>query len=224
MSAEKEIYGYFLFKWLPKELIHKYLDAETEQLHRGVFFDRELRFFTIVVDVRKSAPKIGSLVEMNSVDDGDYPSGWNKCYVNKIALLLTREKEEIIKINRINNGINKGSEIMKDKLINSVKKGAEQATVNQTSELLFGVFRSMMGDNVPDFFNTDLGKELAKSFVAFGIMGMSEHLNLPASSEVVSECAQLQIQTSSMRILEPHIEKLKEAGLALVNQNKKLEE
>ena len=119
---------------------------------------------------------------------------------------------------------------MKSELISGIKKGTKQAAANQASELLFEIFKSLMGDKMPDFFNTDAGKELAKGFVAFATIGVVEHLDVLEDDEdednekyenMIVEYAQLQVQTATMKILEPHLDEVKKAVKILFKQYKK---
>ena len=106
-----------------------------------------------------------------------------------------------------------------DRLKDSLKAGATQAATDEASEMLLVVFHRLFDGAVPEFFDTPLGKELAKGFIAAAVIAAIDHIPMTASRATVLRCAELQVQTTAMRVLQPHMAKLTEAAALLVGSD-----
>lgn len=145
---------------------------------------------------------------------------WKDHYAESIYSLATalcdREKP-ITASSAPTNGANMSEKTTpRDVVLSGIKDGATQAATDELSEVLLRVFDRMLGGKAPDFFETPVGRELAKGFIAAAVMTASDHFDLPVSKEAVRKCAKLQVQTATMRILQPHIGELRRAAMALM--------
>lgn len=109
----------------------------------------------------------------------------------------------------------------------AVKDGLAQATADEVGEALLDVASDILGQRVEQFASTPQGRELMKALMAVLLLEVLPHVPaLPIPAEQVQRGARLQVQTATMRLVQPHVAKLRELGTRLAGavQEQKKEE
>lgn len=100
----------------------------------------------------------------------------------------------------------------------SITTGVKQAATDEAGEALVDLFTQLVGD--PEWVNTKERREVAKGLMGAALIVLSDNLDLPVDTTAVREAASLQVQTATMRLLGPHMAKLREAATVLVEKAK----
>lgn len=97
---------------------------------------------------------------------------------------------------------------LQDMFTKGVKQGVKQGVTDEVGELFLDIAKNVAGEN-NSLFNSDTGRELGKAMAAVAVFFVVDTIS--DNTKMIKECAQLQIQTASMRLLQPNLRHITDA-------------